>query len=90
MPGDFFVIREVKKRDGQLRLSGKFIVDGHIDASASSQDEDDKPKPKIPPPRIGDVKYVLPPRTSPFYDSVKHWAEQVEHETVEHDDFSYP
>jgi ABC-type sugar transport system substrate-binding protein len=36
------------------------------------------------------VKWILPPKTSPFYASEKANAEAAGYETVEHDDMSYP
>ena len=36
------------------------------------------------------VKWILPPKTSPFYESEKANAEAAGYETVEHDDLSYP
>jgi hypothetical protein len=53
------------------------------------------PPPPAPPANLGPVKpfvakWILPPRTSSFYESEKAFAQSMGYETVEHDDFSYP
>ena len=37
-----------------------------------------------------EVKWILPPRTSPFYSIIKSFAESAGYDTVENDDLSYP
>ena len=46
--------------------------------------------PPIAPLKPLEVKWILPPRTSPFYESEKALAEAAGYDTVEHDDLSYP
>jgi hypothetical protein len=46
-----------------------------------------------PPPVVfkpGELKWILPPRTSPSYNAIKAMAEAAGYETVEVDDYSYP
>ena len=47
-------------------------------------------QPQIAPLKPLEVKWILPPRTSPFYESDKALAEAAGYDTVEHDDLSYP
>lgn len=47
-------------------------------------------QPPIAPLKPLEVKWILPPRTSPFYESEKALAEAAGYDTVEHDDLSYP
>ena len=46
--------------------------------------------PPIQPLKPLEVKWILPPQSSPFYASEKANAEAAGYETVEHDDLSYP
>lgn len=94
----FFKVDGMKKLDsGALRLEGQLIAD----AIFRVDDEDDtsggssggggkKPKrPKIDLPDF-EVKWILPPKGSKWYDRIKSTAEGMGYETVEHDDVSYP
>jgi len=96
LSSSYFVIEGVRKVDaGSLRLMGQFILNGGTQIeipSSSSSDDDTKKHPsiRINVPSMFEVKWILPPRTSEFYCSVKAFAEGAGYETVEHDDFSYP
>ena len=46
--------------------------------------------PPIQPLKPIQVKWILPPKSSPFYASEKANAEAAGYATVEHDDLSYP
>jgi hypothetical protein len=87
---DYFVAREVT-RGKNPQIVGDYILtqgasfDGAPEGQASSTK-----KPNIKLPKKFEVKWILPPRTSPFYGPVKSAAEGAGYETVEHDDFSYP
>jgi hypothetical protein len=95
---NYFVIQGVNQSDnGTLNLVGHFIINSktEIVSSASSQLESDQPEDKEPKfaiqfPRKFEVKWILPPEGSAFYDAVKAFAEGAGYETVEHDDFRYP
>lgn len=98
MKGNYFLTRDMKKtEDGMFRFEGKFIVDGDVafmeasrPNSRSSSDTKKKPPYNIKPPKLHEVKWILPPKGSPAYGRVKEAAEAAGYETVEHDDFSYP
>lgn len=88
----FFLIQNVKKADnGKLELVGKFITDAVEVISSHSESPKNKPPFKIAAPDLSfKLKYILPPKGSPFYDKIKAAAEIMGYDTVEHEDFSYP
>ena len=97
MKDKYFVIQDVQKvDDGQMRLNGQFILDGAVtvnsDSTSSSSSSGDTKKPPydIKPPKLFEVKWILPPEGSPAYGRSKAFAESMGYDTVEHDDFSYP
>jgi len=80
----FFHIKNVREKGkGKLKLEGTLTMDATTTVSSSASASPSKIK-------LLKVKYILPPKGSPFYDRVKDAAESAGYETVEHDDFSYP
>jgi hypothetical protein len=92
----FFVIEGARKVEGgAVRLKGHLLADAivEIDDDSSSGSSSGGSKPKKPPiyiPPKFEVKWILPPKTSGAYGSVRDFAESMGYETVEHEDFSYP
>jgi hypothetical protein len=93
---NFFIVRDVRRVDARnIRISGDLILKGDPqgvvswEVSESSSDPTKKPPIQLPPPREK-LKWILPGRNSEFYGRIKHYAEAIGYETVEHDDLSYP
>ena len=99
----YFLIKDISK--GRTpRVTGEMIVPAQVafeeeeETQSSSAPKPSKPKPKYYPklPKIGELKWILPPKGSVFgdgsdaYRSSKAFAESMGYDTVEHDDFSYP
>lgn len=95
---NYFVVQGVNQGDnGQLNLVGHFIVNSRTEIPGpapsrleSDQAEEKEPRFAIQIPRMFEVKWILPPRTSSAYGAVKAFAEGAGYDTVEHDDFRYP
>lgn len=86
----YFLARELKKGKA-INIEGVYIVDGDVSYNSSGGGSGNQPRPNIELPNFfGDVKWILPPRSSGAYGSVRSFAESMGYETVEHDDFSYP
>ena len=91
----YFVSKSIRKTaDGAKKITGQFIVDGSFETNGGNSSGSSSGGRKRPPIDIRlpdfEVKWILPPKGSAFYSSVKHYAEEAGYETVEHDDFSYP
>jgi hypothetical protein len=95
----FFRVSDVARVDARnIRISGDLILKGEFKESVSweiSAAPGDTTK--NPPTRLldghfnpKDKKFILPERNSEFYTRVKHYAEELGYETVEHDDTAYP
>jgi hypothetical protein len=89
----FFVIQNARQDDdGKLRIVGQYILNGttEVVSTPSSSPEDNQPLVNIEIARLFEAKWILPPRESKAYRPVKDFAESMEYETVEHEDFTYP
>ena len=86
-PEGYFVVKAVKDGVKGSVLTGDFISPGKI---RIKNGEGDSSKAALVRVKPREVKWILPPKTSEFYDDVKSAAEAAGYETVEHDDFSYP
>jgi hypothetical protein len=83
MPDQYFVIRDVRKAEGNVRLTGQFIVDGEVVASDGGGR--DGAKARLKPIEPFEVKWILGPN-----GEGREFAESMGYQTVEHDDFTYP
>ncbi len=85
----YFVVHGLKKGPHAI-VSGDFILSGtmKLDGPTPETSSSSQPAPTIP--KFREIKWVLPPRTSEFYDRIKAFAEGAGYETVENDDLTYP
>jgi hypothetical protein len=78
---DYFIADAVQANKAGP-ISGSFVLSGTKGTPGA--------KASVGPIKPFKVKWVLPPKTSMFYDLIKSAAEGAGYETVEHDDKRYP
>lgn len=83
----FFVVKEFKQGQKGVVLRGDIISPGKIRIKSGEGQESKAALVRVKP---REVKWILPPKTSEFYDDIKSTAASAGYDTVEHEDFNYP